>query len=116
MASQEGEPKRFYAPAYPLELVRELCDQGKVNFLGRQVQLDVAALDLDLEAVRACLRSLHEGEFDCSLLYEGTTARLDAYVVRRYPCPNGVTDLYVKFKVFGSVLQIQVSSFHKAKY
>lgn len=99
-------------PEYELQDVVSLAAKGAIWFAGARVGTTSEELGLTPDDVATCIASLQPWQFDRSLQYD-TPTWLDVYIVRSYPCPVGVKDLYIKFKMFGGRLQLFVCSFHE---
>ena len=100
-------------PVYNLNDVRKVAKTGKIRYRGRKVQYDINNLGYELRDVQRCLISLTEENFDKSHPYPDSSAD-DAYVVN-FPNPNDeeqIDQLYVKFRLLGDCLYIDLGSFH----
>ncbi len=100
-------------PVYNLNDVRKAAKAGNVRYRGRKVQCDIDNLGYELRDVQRCLMSLTEDDFDKSHPYPASPTD-DAYVVDfPNPADEDKTDrLYVKFRLLGDCLYIDLGSFH----
>ena len=100
-------------PVYNLNDVRKVAKIGKIEYRGRKVKRDIENLGYELTDVQRCLMSLTEDDFDKSHPYADSPTD-DAYVVDfPNPADEDQTDrLYVKFRLLGDCLYIDLGSFH----
>lgn len=100
-------------PVYNLNDVRKVAKTGKIRYRGRKVQRDIDNLGYELRDVQRCLMSLTEDDFDKAHPYLDSPTD-DAYVVDfPNPADEDKTDrLYVKFRLLGDCLYIDLGSFH----
>lgn len=107
-----GIASRRNVRAYALQEVHVLASQEKVAYAGRRVADNVDELGMELSDVCECLCALTENHFKESIQYEGLASWNDVYLIN-ITAPSGRSyDMYVKFKMFGERLVLNLCSFH----
>ena len=96
---------------YSLNRIRELAEQGQVDYMFRRVTRHVENLGYSPDDVHKCLSCLGEENYRGTVRYDGKLW-LDEYLIS-YIGPTGHTDeLYIKLKLNRDCIVIQLASFH----
>lgn len=101
-------------PKYCLDEVRAAAKAGKLNYHGRKVTHDAAALEYNFELVCQCLATLTPDEFSKTLKYENSPD-FDVYLTSfTHPNqPDNPDQLYIKFALIEDIL---LASFHLRRF
>lgn len=106
-------PERKADADYSLARVSELAARESVHYASTRVQNDVANLGYGLAEVCACLSSLSSNDLSHSERYRRGGAWHDVYKIS-WSLPGRVPDdLYIKFRMDGDLLVIDLCSFHR---
>lgn len=97
---------------YSLQRVAELAARMAVSYATTSVQRDVANLGYERDEVCECLCALHEADFSHSERYRPTGPWHDVYKIDWAPEGSNPDPLYVKFRMDGDLLVIELCSLH----
>jgi len=84
-----------------------------VQYAGTRVTLDIDALDYVLDDVCTCLAALGPQHFSHSERYRANGPWHDVYKTSWAPPGRQPDTLYVKFRLSGDLIVIQLCSFHQ---
>lgn len=110
MVSHQTERKS--SADYSLEHVARLARQRQLAYATSSAQRDVENLGYGRDEVCACLCDLRDAHFSHSERYRPGGPWHDVYMVDWAPSGSAPDSLYVKFRMDGGLLVIELCSFH----
>jgi MqsR (Motility quorum-sensing regulator) toxin of toxin-antitoxin system len=105
-------PERKNQPEYSLEAVHRNAGFMQVIYSSDRVQRHIENLDLSLDDVCVCLGSLQAGDFAHSERYDEDQRWHDVYKLKYRFSDEQLDDLYIKFRLTGDCVYIDLCSFH----
>ena len=107
-----ADGEKSHDPRYSLDAIHRLAGFGQIEYRGKKVPRDVAALGLGLEDVCECLQALRAADFAHSVWYNTVARWHDVYKTRYRPAGGGMLDLYIKLRLDDRCIVIELCSFH----
>lgn len=100
---------------YSLQRVAELASRSAVSYAYTRVQRDIDNLGYERTEVCECLLALRTVHFSHSERYRLRGPWHDVYKIDWAPAGREPDSLYVKFRMDGGLLVIELCSFHQPR-